>query len=147
MPEEFFSSMRFDFFSEKTPNNTGRSVVGRDVAAEARFSRDIKSCDKSTIIRRGRNRLNQFLVEGTALSKPFCWETGQCWRRTRTSFFWWKVTNKNFIEIFLGSKNFLAQDIDLMPRSPSVPTAAYGGLIYVKRRFHYAILLFVLLLA
>ena len=30
------------------------------------------------------------------------------------------------------------ENIDLMPRSPSVPTAAYGGLIYGKRRFNYA---------
>ena len=30
------------------------------------------------------------------------------------------------------------KNIDLMPRSPSAPTAAYGGLIYGKRRFNYA---------
>ena len=37
--------------------------------------------------------------------------------------------------------------IDFMPRSPSVPTAAYGGLIYGKGRSNYAILLFVLIFA
>ena len=30
------------------------------------------------------------------------------------------------------------ENIDLMPRSPSVPTAAYGGLIYGKGRSNYA---------
>ena len=47
----------------------------------------------------------------------------------------------------LGIMREQQEKIDLMPRSPSVPTAAYGGLIYGKGRFNYAILLFVLLFA
>ena len=51
------------------------------------------------------------------------------------------------ISIVYQACMFETSFIDLMPRSPSVPTAAYGGLIYGKGRFNYAILLFVLLFA